>query len=107
MQAEAIREKRARLIKADAEFEASTKLAAASAQMAENPAALELRRMQMSIPECIEGAHVSIAMTIDLSDYGDVPAVSLPSPAQSYDLTPLLKSSMGKLKTAAGGCPAG
>ena len=47
MQAEAIREKRARLIKADAEFEASTKLAAASAQMAENPAALELRRMQM------------------------------------------------------------
>lgn len=47
MQAEAIREKRARLIKADAEFEASTKLAAASAQMTDNPAALELRRMQM------------------------------------------------------------
>lgn len=47
MQAEAIREKRARLIKADAEFEASAKLAAASAQMANNPAALELRRMQM------------------------------------------------------------
>jgi len=47
MQAEAIREKRARLIKADAEFEASAKLAAASAQMADNPAALELRRMQM------------------------------------------------------------
>ena len=47
MQAEAIREKRARLIKADAEYEASAKLAAASAQMADNPAALELRRMQM------------------------------------------------------------
>lgn len=47
MQAEAIREKRARIIKAEAEFEASIKLAAASAQMAENPAALELRRMQM------------------------------------------------------------
>ena len=47
MQAEAIREKRARLIKADAEYEASAKLAAASAQMGENPAALELRRMQM------------------------------------------------------------
>jgi len=47
MQAEAIREKRARIIKAEAELEASIKLAAASAQMANNPAALELRRMQM------------------------------------------------------------
>ncbi|MDP9127088.1 MAG: SPFH domain-containing protein [Pseudomonadota bacterium] len=47
MQAEAIREKRARIIKSEAEFEASIKLAQASAQMAENPAALELRRMQM------------------------------------------------------------
>src|SRR6516164_4505154 len=47
MQAEAIREKRARIIKAEAEFEASTKLQAASQQMAGNPLALELRRMQM------------------------------------------------------------
>src|SRR3984957_11765971 len=47
MQAEAIREKRARIIKAEAELEASVKLVAASAQMTANPAALELRRMQM------------------------------------------------------------
>ena len=47
MPAEAIREKRARIIKAEAELEASEKLAAASAKMAGNPAALELRRMQM------------------------------------------------------------
>ena len=47
MQAEAIREKRARIIKAEAELEASTKLTQASAQMMGNPAALELRRMQM------------------------------------------------------------
>lgn len=47
MQAEAIREKRARIIKAEAELEASVKLAQASEQMAGNPAALELRRMQM------------------------------------------------------------
>ena len=47
MQAEAIREKRARIIKAEAELEASEKLAAAAVQMAANPAALELRRMQM------------------------------------------------------------
>ncbi len=47
MQAEAIREKRARLIKAEAEMEASAKLREASLNMAGNPAALELRRMQM------------------------------------------------------------
>lgn len=47
MQAEAIREKRARIIKAEAELEASAKLKEASIQMAGNPVALELRRMQM------------------------------------------------------------
>lgn len=47
MQAEAIREKRARIIKAEAELEASKKLAAAAEQMANNPVAVELRRMQM------------------------------------------------------------
>jgi regulator of protease activity HflC (stomatin/prohibitin superfamily) len=47
MQAEAIREKRARIIKAEAELEASLKLSAAAAQITANPAALELRRMQM------------------------------------------------------------
>jgi regulator of protease activity HflC (stomatin/prohibitin superfamily) len=47
MQAQAIREKRARIIKAEAELEASRKLAEAAEQMANNPVAVELRRMQM------------------------------------------------------------
>ncbi len=47
MQAEAIREKRARIIKAEAELEASKKLRDAAEQMANNPVAVELRRMQM------------------------------------------------------------
>jgi regulator of protease activity HflC (stomatin/prohibitin superfamily) len=47
MQAEAIREKRARIIKAEGELEASQKLSLAANQMAGNPAALELRRFQM------------------------------------------------------------
>ena len=47
MQAQAIREKRARIIKAEAELEASMKLAEAAQQMANNPVAVELRRMQM------------------------------------------------------------
>ena len=47
MEAEAMREKRARIIKAEAELEASKKLAEAAQVMVGNPAALELRRMQM------------------------------------------------------------
>ncbi len=46
-EAEATREKRSRLIKAEAEQEASIKLTEAAQHIAENPAALELRRMQM------------------------------------------------------------
>ena len=46
-EAEAVREKRARLIKAEAEQEASLKLTDAAKSIAANPAALELRRMQM------------------------------------------------------------
>jgi regulator of protease activity HflC (stomatin/prohibitin superfamily) len=46
-EAEAIREKRARIIKAEAELEASLKLAAAAEQISHNPMSLELRRMQM------------------------------------------------------------
>lgn len=46
-EAEAMREKRARIIKAEAELEASDKLSQGARQIAENPMALELRRMQM------------------------------------------------------------
>jgi regulator of protease activity HflC (stomatin/prohibitin superfamily) len=46
-EAEAVREKRARLIKADGESEAAQKLATAAQMIMESPVALELRRMQM------------------------------------------------------------
>jgi len=46
-EAEALREKRARIIKAEAELEASDKLREAAMLIMENPAGLELRRMQM------------------------------------------------------------
>ena len=46
-EAEAIREKRARVIKAQGEYEASERLSDSAKLMAANPAALELRRMQM------------------------------------------------------------
>jgi regulator of protease activity HflC (stomatin/prohibitin superfamily) len=47
MEAEAAREKRARLIKAQAELDASEQLRRASEIIMQNPAGLELRRMQM------------------------------------------------------------
>jgi len=47
MEAEAIREKRARIIKASAELEASEKLTQAAERLMSTPASLELRRMQM------------------------------------------------------------
>ena len=46
-EAEAVREKRARIIKAEAELEASEKLSLAAQQVSQYPGALELRRMQM------------------------------------------------------------
>ncbi len=46
-EAEALREKRARIIKADAELEAAERLRQAAETIMLNPAALELRRMQM------------------------------------------------------------
>lgn len=46
-EAEALREKRARIIKAEAELEAARKLREAADEIMRTPAALELRRMQM------------------------------------------------------------
>jgi len=46
-EAEAHREKRARIIKAEAEYEAAMKLTEAANRMAQTPMAIELRRMQM------------------------------------------------------------
>ncbi|HKD24271.1 MAG TPA: slipin family protein [Rhizomicrobium sp.] len=46
-EAEALREKRARIIKAEAELEAARKLREAADEIVKTPASLELRRMQM------------------------------------------------------------
>ena len=77
MQAQAIREKRARIIKAEAELEASRKLADAAQQMANNPVAIELRRMQMNTEVGAENNSTTVLMipsdfvslANDLGDY--------------------------------------
>ncbi|MFE9610002.1 slipin family protein [Streptomyces sp. NPDC006012] len=53
-QAEADRERRARIINADAEFQASKKLAEAAQQMADTPAALQLRLLQTIVAVAAE-----------------------------------------------------
>jgi regulator of protease activity HflC (stomatin/prohibitin superfamily) len=47
LEAEALREKRARIIKAEAEMEAAQRLRDAAMMIMDSPAGLELRRMQM------------------------------------------------------------
>ncbi|MEU1149187.1 slipin family protein, partial [Streptomyces sp. NPDC005901] len=53
-QAEADRERRARVINADAELQASKKLAEAAHEMAEEPAALQLRLLQTVVAVAAE-----------------------------------------------------
>lgn len=61
-EAEAIREKRARIIKAEGESEASATLAAAAATIAAQPGALELRRLQTLSEIGVEHNSTIIAM---------------------------------------------
>ncbi|MFF2078689.1 slipin family protein [Kitasatospora sp. NPDC058162] len=53
-QAEADRERRARIITADGEFQAAAKLAEAAAKMSETPAALQLRMLQTVVEVAAE-----------------------------------------------------
>jgi regulator of protease activity HflC (stomatin/prohibitin superfamily) len=68
-EAEAVREKRARLIKADAEAEASDRLTVAAQRMAESPFALELRRLQM-VSE-VGAEHNTTTVLMIPSDFAD------------------------------------
>ena len=61
-EAEAIREKRARIIKAEGEQEASIKLTEAAAQIGKTPGALELRRLQTLTEIGVEHNSTIIAM---------------------------------------------
>ncbi len=61
-EAEALREKRARIIKAEAELEAAEQLRNAASVIMQNPAGLELRRMQMITEVGAEQNTMSIVM---------------------------------------------
>jgi hypothetical protein len=68
----------------------------------------QVRRMHLQIPVCVAGRHLSMSMTMNMSDYGNVPSVAVPSAAETADITPLLKSELSSAKhQASQGCSAG
>ncbi|HVA59606.1 MAG TPA: SPFH domain-containing protein [Mycobacteriales bacterium] len=98
-QAEAERERRARIIAADGEFQASEKLAQAAAAMAADPAALQLRLLQTVVEVAAEkNSTLVMPFPVELLRFLDraaggtappvKPAVSLNGePAQEYTPT--------------------
>ena len=57
-----------------------------------------LRRMRFSFGECVQSRHLTMGMTMNLSDYGRQAVPSAPSPSQAYDLTPLVLKSLKNFK---------
>jgi regulator of protease activity HflC (stomatin/prohibitin superfamily) len=96
-QAEAERERRARVITADGEFQASTRLAQAAATMAADPAALQLRLLQTVVEVAAEkNSTLVMPFPVELLRFLDhatrtpeaVPAAAIPQPAVPAPATP-------------------
>ena len=91
-QAEAERERRARIITADGEYQASRKLAQAAAVMAADPAALQLRQLQTIAEVAAEkNRTIVIPVPVELLRYLDrarPASVALTTPLNSDPRTP-------------------
>ncbi len=84
-QAEAERERRARIITADGEFQASKRLAAAARQMSSDPAALQLRMLQTVVEVAAEkNSTLVMPLPVELLRFFDkmVPAAETPAAEQ-------------------------
>jgi hypothetical protein len=57
-----------------------------------------LRRMSFSMGECVQSQRMTMAMTMNLSDYGPQSVPAPPSSSQAYDLTPLVLQSLKSFK---------
>ncbi len=57
-----------------------------------------VRRIGLNFSECVASQHVQFGMTMDLYGYGLQPRTQLPASRNAFDLTPLLASSLSKLK---------
>ncbi|HEY2127707.1 MAG TPA: slipin family protein [Streptosporangiaceae bacterium] len=82
-QAEAERERRARIISADGEYQASKRLAAAANVMARDPAALQLRLLQTVVEVAAEkNSTLVMPVPVELLRFFDRYAPAPPPPAQ-------------------------
>jgi hypothetical protein len=61
-----------------------------------------VRRLALDFGECVSGARFSFAMSADLYDYGPQPRPKMPSASQTYDLTPLLQTTMKRVRVGCG-----
>jgi hypothetical protein len=57
-----------------------------------------LRRMSLSFGECVQSQRVTLAMIMNLSDYGQQRVPAAPAPSDAYDLTPLLVKTLKNYK---------
>jgi regulator of protease activity HflC (stomatin/prohibitin superfamily) len=86
-QAEAERERRARVITADGEYQAARRLADASAIMAETPGALQLRLLQTVVEVAAEkNSTLVMPLPVELLRFFD--RVSTPSTSEAQELPP-------------------
>jgi hypothetical protein len=60
------------------------------------------RRLYLSFPECVAQQHLRFGMTIDLFDFGNHAALTLPTESQSYDITSLVDGELANQKLS--GC---
>ncbi|WP_020139393.1 slipin family protein [Streptomyces sp. 351MFTsu5.1] len=116
-QAEADRERRARVINADAELQASKKLAEAAKEMSEQPAALQLRLLQTVVAVAAEKNStlvlpfpVELLRFLEKAQQGQqvVPAVQQPVvPAVQQPVQEQLPSPPSRLDVVSGGADSG
>ncbi len=57
-----------------------------------------LRRMSLSFGECVQSQRLTLAMTMNLSDYGQQTVPAAPAASDAYDLTPLLVKTLKNYK---------
>jgi regulator of protease activity HflC (stomatin/prohibitin superfamily) len=101
-QAEAERERRARIITADGEYQASKRLAAAAAVMAKDPAALQLRLLQTVVEVAGEkNSTLVMPVPVELLRFFEKMAPGQPAPTGSTALADAEALDLGDAEVAA------
>ena len=57
-----------------------------------------VRRLGLSFTECVQDQHLTMAMTMNMSHYGQQTVPPPPAASQTYDITPLIEKAMQSVK---------